>query len=55
LAPRDGRPMPADTKPDDLWADEIVMVARAPLAGEKLRDPDGHAITIIGPSKERSQ
>jgi hypothetical protein len=31
------------------------MIAQAPTAGEKLRDPDGHAISIVAPSKEQSR
>src|SRR6266849_7078793 len=41
LMPRDGRPMPPDTRPEDLWTEQVVMNAehsRAP--GERLRDPD---------------
>jgi catechol 2,3-dioxygenase-like lactoylglutathione lyase family enzyme len=47
LRPRDGRPMPADTTANDLWADRIVMLAAdAPASGEALRDPDGHFLAI---------
>jgi catechol 2,3-dioxygenase-like lactoylglutathione lyase family enzyme len=49
LAPRDGRPMPADTTPADLWAEEIVLrAADVPAPGERLRDPDGHAVRVAG-------
>jgi len=46
---RGGRPIPADTMPDDLWAEEIVLHrADIPVAGETLRDPDGHALRLVG-------
>jgi catechol 2,3-dioxygenase-like lactoylglutathione lyase family enzyme len=49
LAPRDGRPMPADTTRADLWAEEVVLrSADAPAPGEGLRDPDGHALRLVG-------
>ena len=54
LMPRDGRPTPADTQPDDLWAEQILMIAehfRGP--SERLRDPDGHRIRIVTSSEER--
>ena len=54
LMPRDGRPMPPDTRLDDLWAEQILMIgqqSRGP--GERLRDPDGHAIRIVTPNEER--
>ena len=45
LAPRDGRAIPPDTGPDDLWATAIVLRGADPaLQGETLRDPDGHLI-----------
>src|SRR5215472_10422134 len=48
LMPRDGRPMPADTRPDDIWADEIVLHAgHVPFPGERLRDPDGHTLHVV--------
>jgi len=54
LAPRDGRPIPADTRPDDLWAEQILMIAEHSGApNERLRDPDGHAIRIVNPNEER--
>jgi catechol 2,3-dioxygenase-like lactoylglutathione lyase family enzyme len=54
LMPRDGRPMPLDTRLDDLWAEQILMIgqqSRGP--GERLRDPDGHAIRIVTSNRER--
>ena len=49
LTPRGGRPIPTDTMPDDLWAEEIVLhSANIPVAGETLRDPDGHALRLVG-------
>ncbi|MGI8738343.1 MAG: VOC family protein [Gammaproteobacteria bacterium] len=43
LAPRGGRPMPADTGADDLWWTETLIELDSP-EGERrlLRDPDGH-------------
>ena len=53
LAPRDGRPIPADTRPDDLWAEQILMIAEHSGApNERLRDPDGHVIRIVNPNEE---
>jgi catechol 2,3-dioxygenase-like lactoylglutathione lyase family enzyme len=47
LMPRNGRPMPADSGPDDLWSDEIVLIADgSTITGERLRDPDGHVVRI---------
>ena len=54
--PRDGRPMPADTTADDLWAEEVVLRAEAgALPRELLRDPDGHAIRITAERQEALQ
>jgi catechol 2,3-dioxygenase-like lactoylglutathione lyase family enzyme len=53
LTPRGGRPIPADTRLDDLWAEEIVLHgADIPVAGERLRDPDGHALRLVGGRRE---
>ena len=53
LMPGDGRPMPADTRPDDIWAEEIVLHAGDfPIPEERLRDPDGHALRIVVDEKE---
>jgi catechol 2,3-dioxygenase-like lactoylglutathione lyase family enzyme len=49
LTPIDGRPMPADTTPDDLWAEVIVLRA---ATGGFAHDPDGHAIRFIADPKE---
>ncbi len=62
LAPRTGRPIPADTQADDLWYWQINMAAADPLpstgttplhdgalgwsAGVIAHDPDGHASLI---------
>jgi catechol 2,3-dioxygenase-like lactoylglutathione lyase family enzyme len=54
LMPPDGRPMPPDTRLDDLWAEQILMIghqSRGP--GEVLRDPDGHAIRVVTSNGER--
>jgi hypothetical protein len=49
LTPHGGRPIPADTRPDDLWAEEIVLHSvDIPVTGERLRDPDGHALRLVG-------
>ena len=56
LAPRDGRPMPAGTRPDDLWASAVVLRGpddRAP--GARLHDPDGHTICIVACPQETSR
>lgn len=46
LAPRDGRPMPADTKANDIWFWQINF--RAEESSALLRDPDGHASLLMG-------
>ena len=39
LAPRSGRPLPADTQPDDLWYWQVNLCSAAPAAFEPaLRD-----------------
>jgi catechol 2,3-dioxygenase-like lactoylglutathione lyase family enzyme len=43
LAPRDGRPIPADLRPNDLAYEETRV--RAGTA-QTLRDPDGHAVVL---------
>jgi catechol 2,3-dioxygenase-like lactoylglutathione lyase family enzyme len=56
LMPRDGRPMPADTTTNDLWAEEIVMqTVMVPHSAERLRDPDGHAIGLVAEKEEASR
>src|SRR6516164_648634 len=56
LMPTDGRPMPADTTADDLWAEEIVLrAARAAHSGEWRRDPDGHAVGLIADHEEAAR
>ena len=53
LMPTDGRPMPADTTADDLWAEKIVMrTALTAHSGEWLRDPDRHAVGLIADREE---
>jgi len=47
LSPRDGRPAPSDTSPEDLWSEVIVMrVDGGDRRGEILRDPDGHTLLL---------
>jgi catechol 2,3-dioxygenase-like lactoylglutathione lyase family enzyme len=52
LAPRDGRPAPADTRPGDRWYWEIVVVvprgtrARLGATGDVVTDPDGHHVRL---------
>ncbi len=54
LMPHDGRPMPADTGLDDLWAEQILMIgAHFSESGEPLRDPDGHVVRNVTPNEER--
>ena len=56
LMPRDGRPMPADTRPGDIWAEEIVLRAgQVPIPEERWRDPDGHALRIVVDDKEAAR
>ena len=48
LAPRDGRPYPADARPNDLfhWQTTIRSVATT-AAPSLVRDPDGHAVQLV--------
>ncbi len=46
LSPRDGRPMPADTRPTDLWFWQINLRSPEEPTGSLVRDPDGHASLI---------
>jgi hypothetical protein len=47
LMPTDGRPAPADTRPEDLWSEVIVVAVRGfDRPGLTLRDPDGHSLLI---------
>jgi catechol 2,3-dioxygenase-like lactoylglutathione lyase family enzyme len=60
LAPRDGRPIPRDTRANDDWYWQINLRTRSPVptatsvpdatlgftAGAIIRDPDGHASLI---------
>jgi catechol 2,3-dioxygenase-like lactoylglutathione lyase family enzyme len=48
LAPRDGRPYPADAKPNDLFHWQTT-VRGGPSAGPAplVRDPDGHAVQLV--------
>jgi catechol 2,3-dioxygenase-like lactoylglutathione lyase family enzyme len=51
LAPRDGRPYPADAKANDLFNWITTLAAdSAPQAGVMQRDPDGHAIQLVRPA-----
>lgn len=50
LAPRDGKPYPPDSKPNDLWHWQTTLTTSdGPKRGNAglLRDPDGHAIQLI--------
>src|SRR5262249_62192723 len=60
LAPRDGRAAPADTRPDDAWYWEIVVVvpdvgaatrrleaAGVRVTGAVATDPDGHHVRLV--------
>lgn len=70
LAPRDGRPYPADERANDLvhWQTRVVATDAATVAslaagataqlpdrtlgfavGGVVRDPDGHALEVVGP------
>jgi catechol 2,3-dioxygenase-like lactoylglutathione lyase family enzyme len=46
LAPRSGRPMPADERADDAVHWRTTLFAPAPLSPRSLRDPDGHVMEI---------
>lgn len=46
LAPRDGRAIPTDTRPGDLWFWQINFRSDEPTALQ--RDPDGHASLLMG-------
>ena len=47
IEPMDGRPAPADTTPEDLWSEVVVLHAAIEgAAGLMLRDPDGHALVV---------
>jgi len=48
LAPRNGRPMPRDTRANDLWHWHVTMESAA-LPPGLLTDPDGHADLIEAP------
>lgn len=52
LNPRDGRPMPPDSRADDLWHWHIG-VSRQTLSrpGTLIRDPDGHAVIVAPPTE----
>jgi catechol 2,3-dioxygenase-like lactoylglutathione lyase family enzyme len=53
LAPRGGRPMPADTQANDDWYWQInlrTQDAALPAVGTVVRDPDGHA-SLIAPEQ----
>jgi catechol 2,3-dioxygenase-like lactoylglutathione lyase family enzyme len=56
LVPRDGRPMPPNTTPNDLWAEVVVLhAASVAVVGETLRDPDGHALRVVGDRLEAAR
>ena len=51
LAPRDGRPFPADAKPNDIvYWQTTVMVESLDDGAVLLRDPDGHTVHLTDPS-----
>lgn len=52
LMPHNGRPMPEDTRLDDLWAEQILVIGHSRGPGEQLRDPDGHIVRIVTPNEE---
>lgn len=47
LNPRNGRPMPPDSRADDLWHWHIAVAARPAAPGTLIRDPDGHAAIVV--------
>jgi catechol 2,3-dioxygenase-like lactoylglutathione lyase family enzyme len=56
LVPGNGRAMPSDTNPGDLWAEVVVLhAATVATAGESLRDPDGHALRLNPDQKEAAR
>ena len=56
LMPGDGRPMPADTTTNDVWAEEIVMrTVVVPHSAERLHDPDGHTIGLVAKREQASR
>jgi catechol 2,3-dioxygenase-like lactoylglutathione lyase family enzyme len=48
LAPRGGRPRPADARPNDLLHWETVLVTKNGEGARLVADPDGHAVRIEG-------
>jgi catechol 2,3-dioxygenase-like lactoylglutathione lyase family enzyme len=56
LKPRDGRPIPADTTADDLWAEKIVFRVRQVSRFTGIdHDPDGHAVVFATDAREVSR
>jgi catechol 2,3-dioxygenase-like lactoylglutathione lyase family enzyme len=56
LMPRDGRPIPADTTADDLWAERIVFRVRQVSRYRGIdHDPDGHAVGFVTDAEEVSR
>jgi catechol 2,3-dioxygenase-like lactoylglutathione lyase family enzyme len=56
LMPRDGRPIPADTTADDLWAEKIVFRVRQVSRFTGIdHDPDGHAVGFATDAREVSR
>jgi catechol 2,3-dioxygenase-like lactoylglutathione lyase family enzyme len=48
MAPRDGRPYPADAKPNDLFHWQTSIRSNSTAGGAALvRDPDGHAVQLV--------
>ena len=46
LTPRDGRPFPADSRPNDLFHWQTTLLVPGLSAASLVRDPDGHAMLL---------
>jgi catechol 2,3-dioxygenase-like lactoylglutathione lyase family enzyme len=49
LEPRDGRPYPADAKPNDLFHWQTTVSVQSVEGPSLIRDPDGHAVQLVQP------
>jgi hypothetical protein len=48
--------MPADTAPNDLWAEVVVLhSSNVAIVSDTLRDPDGHALRVVGDRREAAR
>jgi catechol 2,3-dioxygenase-like lactoylglutathione lyase family enzyme len=55
IEPDDGRPMPIDTHPNDLWCCQMMVTVKDAISkldleyrqGCPIQDPDGHRINLI--------